>query len=141
MNRTTNLVVRVCLTLWLSGAKTFAADATPMDPFDIIRVVSLCTFPRIEIKEPTTLAETLHFILSRYSDVQSSAEAPNRPLAFDIRLPAKTLDRQVSFSARDITMINALKLALRDLPVALTFEPGKLIISESPGASGAATRK
>ncbi len=100
--------------------------------------MSRLTIPRLNIQEPTTLKETLAFIYSKYRNIDIDPPWPT-VFVFDYRLPEATLQRHVSFQARDVTMIQAIKLALADSPVAITFEPGKVIFSPPSSTADAPT--
>lgn len=101
----------------------------PAQPCDMVVTVSQFVIPRIDYQEHASLEEVLDFIRSRY-DIEID---PPRPTTFSFiyRLSDASLKRRVTLVDRNITMIKAIKQALGDLPVVLTFEPGRLIFSEA----------
>jgi hypothetical protein len=107
----------------------------PARPCDIVVSVSQRVIPRIDYREPAPLEEVLDFIRSTY-DIEID---PPRPTTFSFvyRLSDASLKRQVTLVGKNIAMIEAIKQAIGDLPVVLTFEPGRLIFSEVSVPSGA----
>lgn len=137
MNQGLLLTFFVCT---FTCAATFAVTPDPLpptDPCDIISIVSRVTIPRIKIDD-SILREALDFINGRHRKVETNPSLATN-YVFDFRLPDATLQRRISFEARDVTVIQAIKLALAaaDTPVTLTFEPGKLIIHPLPAPADA----
>ena len=129
MKRISILILVLCVCLREIASAGSPPSPRPAHPCDIVKAVSQIIIPRISIKEPTTLEEALHFIYTRYVNIE--VDPPRETIfVFEYRLPEATLQRQVSFEARDIRMADALKLALKDIPVVLTFESGKLIFGQ-----------
>ncbi|MEP6669687.1 MAG: hypothetical protein ABJF10_11075 [Chthoniobacter sp.] len=130
MNRT--FLSTICLCTFICGTAYPASPPTPAptEVCDIVTVISRFQIPRIDFQKPTTLKEALNFIYRKYEDVDGDPRPTN--FVFDVRLSEATLQRRVSFQAKDVTMIQALNLALTNVPVALTFEPGKVIFTPLP---------
>jgi hypothetical protein len=100
-----------------------------MDPFAIARVLSRFTIPRVALQH-VTVDEALKFYAMKYHNVDGDPRETD--FDFDIRLPNDVLQRHVSLEAKDITLLDALKSTLKDIPVAITLEPGKVILSSPP---------
>ena len=111
--------------------KAFAAAPSPAHPCDIVYSVSHIVIPRINYDKPTRLEEVLDFINKKYRDAEFDPPRETT-FIFEYRLSKSTLDRLVTIRASNITMIQAIKQALGDMPVVLSFESGKLVFSEPP---------
>jgi len=127
------LIVTLVLCAFAHGNAFAVWPATPAHPCEIVTVLAWLEIPRISIKEPTTLKETLDFIYHKYRDIEIE-DPPEEwgTFVFEYRLPEATLQRHVSFEAKNIKMTKAIELAFKDIPVVLTFETGKLIFSQAP---------
>jgi hypothetical protein len=106
-----------------------AATAESMDPFDIAKVLSRFTIPRVALRN-VTIGEALKFYAMKYHDVDGDP----RPADFDfeIRLPNDVLQHRVSVKAEDITLLEVLQRTLKGVPVSITLEPGKVVLSSPP---------
>lgn len=111
------------------GIHRVEAAAEPMDPFHIAGVLSRFTIPRVELRN-VTIGEALKFYAMKYHSVLG--EPPETDFDFEIRLPHDVLQRHVSLEATDITLLEALERTLKDIPVAITLESGKVILSSPP---------
>jgi hypothetical protein len=138
MNRTLLFTFFVCVYTCGTAFAVSPDLLPPTHPCDIITIASRLTIPRLDFREPTTLKEALTFIHTKYLDIDT--DPPRETVfGFEYRLPEATLQRRVSFEARNVTMIQALKLALTGIPVALTFEPGKVIFGPPTSRTDAPT--
>lgn len=124
----TTAIIAVALAGSASGSPELAK------PCDIVRSVSQHVIQRVDYSDPASLEEVLDFIRSTY-DIEI---APPRPttFSFEYRLSDSILARPVTLVARKITMIEAIKEVLGDLPVSLAFEKGKLVFVESGDQPG-----
>ncbi len=120
-------LVVIFLAVSLTAAVAAPVSKPPSDPCGIIRSASLYTYTRLDFREGTTLKEALAFLYRRYVDIEDIEEGRSSTFVFEYRLPEEILKRGVSFQATNITMIQAIKRVFDGVPIALTFESGKLI--------------
>ena len=117
----TTAIIAVALVGSASGSPELAK------PCDIVRSVSQFVIQRVDYS--ASLEEVLDFIRSTY-DIEIDPPRPTT-FSFEYRLSDSILARPVTLVARKITMIEAIKEVLGDLPVSLAFERGKLVLVES----------
>jgi hypothetical protein len=134
MRRSLFLTLSVCLFIYGTGLAASSDSLPPAHPCDIVSILSRHTIPRVEFRE-ATLWEALTSIHTKYITFDRDPPWPTH-FAFEYRLPETILQRRVSFHAKDITMIQAIKRTLADVSFAMTFEPGKVTFSSpSPEAN------
>src|ERR1700689_4996717 len=106
MKRKFILTLALCA---FAHGNTFAGwPARPAHPCEIVTILALVEIPRISIKEPTTLKEALDFIYHKCRDIDfDGPPEESGTFVFEYRLPEATLQRHVSFEAKNIKMTKA----------------------------------
>jgi len=109
--------------------KGSATELPPAQPCDIVYMVAHFIIPRIHYEKSTSLEEGLEFNKYKFADIDERETT----FTFEYRLSKETLHRLVTLDAKNITMLEAIKRLLGDSPVVLSFEPGKLVFTETSG--------